>query len=566
MSHIVMLIVTDAARSLNYNQNNLHNIRHIQNLVQRYFVFKGPDCNNCYMLALGNMLLIRAVSQSDKLLERAVFQYLIRINQVVPIQILIALVTMNHKIPAINPRLIIHGGAGNILPSNLSPEKYQKSHDSLLSILAQSHHFLTHPSSFPLGTTSSASALDTVTFAVSLLEDNPLFNAGHGAVFTRDGINELEASLMVSRGKKKRGIGLMGLRHVKNPIKLAREMLLRGEDDLEGGNGEHRIQMSANSPSGAQGHCQLHQYSAENLARRWGMEMVSPSYFFVQARWDEHIRGLEKESQGLGIATWDEEHFFPQGTCGAVALDSEGVIAVATSTGGITNKLTGRIGDTPTLGAGFWAEEWEEKCPAQTIMQEPAPALILSETLKGLIADCFPSLSIYSPITGRDIALDPKVSKYRNTGTDNRVLRSTGMSGTGNGDSFLRLSAVRTASAIARYRPFTSLQTALSEMTGPGGELVKSAGPRWQKTGEGEAGIIGIELTVVIDAKGNRKSVAADIVEDYNCGGMFRAAVGRNGKAVMRAWKPGQYEGLDVYKGEGKEYDLRDLLSEEMLR
>lgn len=128
---------------------------------------------------------------------------------------------------------------------------------------------------------------------------------------------------MVSRGKKKRGVGLMGLQHVKNPIKLAREMLLHGEDDLEGGNGEHRGPMMKarmkGKGTGAQGHSQLHKFSAEELAKEWGLEIVDPSYFFVQARWDEHIKGLEKEKAGE-VSTWDAEDFFPQGTCGAVAL------------------------------------------------------------------------------------------------------------------------------------------------------------------------------------------------------------------------------------------------------
>lgn len=465
--------------------------------------------------------------------------------------------------PSITPRLIIHGGAGNILPSNLPPSKYEQYHDSLLSILAHAHHFLTSPTSFPLSESPSASALDAAAFAVTLLEDNPLFNSGHGAVFTLDGINELEASVMVSRGKKKRGVGVMGLRHVKNPIKLAREMLLHGEEDLEGGNGEHRGPMSADGLGmGAQGHSQLHVVSAEKLAEQWGLEMVEPSYFFVQARWDEHINGLEKGKSG-GISTWHAESFFPQGTCGAVALDSEGVICCATSTGGMTNKLTGRIGDTPTLGAGFWAEEWEEEYPSkeEAMLRQTGAPLILSETLKGLLADCFPNPTMYSPLLNNDIDLNT-LSK------GDRVFRSTGMSGTGNGDSFLRLNAVRTASAMARYRSTkyhkTSLQVAISEVSGPGGDLVKSAGDRWRKTGEGEAGIIGIELTVVTDPNGEKKSAVSHIVNDYNCGGMFRAAVGKNGKAVMRVWKPGQHEGLDAYVGEGKEYDLRDWLDEKL--
>jgi L-asparaginase len=452
--------------------------------------------------------------------------------------------------PSITPRLIIHGGAGNILPSNLPPKKYKDYRDSLLKILSASHHFLTSPSSFPLAPRSSASALDAVTFAVALLEDNPLFNSGHGAVFTRDGINELEASLMVSKGKKKRGVGVMGLRHVKNPIKLAREMLLRGETDMEGGN----------DGSGGQGHCQLYRDSAEKLAEEWGLEMVDQKYYFVQSRWDQHKKGLEKEQKGEGLATWDHEEFIPQGTCGAVALDSAGVVAVATSTGGLTNKLTGRVGDTPTLGAGFWAEEWEEDFPLEeSISRQTGPALVLSETLKGLIADCLPSLMTYSPL--------PTDEKFASRA--DRVFRSTAISGTGNGDSFLRLNAARTASAIAKYRGSksrqkTTLQEAVTEISGPGGDLEKSAGERWQKTGEGEGGIIGIELTVLTDAKSYLKAAVSHTVDDYNCGGMFRAAVDKNGKAVMRVWRPGQHQGLEAYDGEGVQYDLKAWLDEEM--
>jgi L-asparaginase len=188
---------------------------------------------------------------------------------------------------------------------------------------------------------------------------------------------------------------------------------------------------------------------------------------------------------------------------------------------------------------------------------------VLSEILKGLMADCFPSLTTYSPLPKDDIDMSLLTR-------GDRVFRSTGMSGTGNGDSFLRINAVRTASAIARYRGSkslhkTSLQEAITEVSGPGGDLVKSAGDRWRKTGEGEGGIIGIELTVVTDANGMKKSAVSHIVDDYNCGGMFRAAVDKHGKAVMRVWKPGQHSGLENYEDEGKEYDLRDWLDEKAL-
>jgi len=370
----------------------------------------------------------------------------------------------------------------------------------------------------------------------------------------------------------------MGLQHVKNPIRLAREMLIRGERDLEGGNGEHRGPMTSTRDDvtdaaeygegkgkgggGAQGHSQLHKVSAERLAERWGLEIVPTKYFFVQARWDEHIAGLEKEKEGKGgdgNASWDATAYFPQGTCGAVALDADGVLATATSTGGMTNKLTGRIGDTPTLGAGFWAEEWEEDIPSPSFpstenqlrerLRNQRQVLEVSDTLRGVLADCFPSLGTYSLIPTPHEDLEFRDEKRKRKG--GKRIRGAALSGTGNGDSFLRLAAVRTASAIARYRPNTSLQSAVSEITGPGGDLVKSAGDRWKKTGEGEGGIIGIELSVVEGEEGE-----GTIVLDYNCGGMFRAFVNEGGKAVMRVWKEGQYAGLDIYEGEGKEYDV----------
>ncbi|KAL3421833.1 L-asparaginase precursor [Phlyctema vagabunda] len=450
----------------------------------------------------------------------------------------------------IAPRLIIHGGAGNILPTNLPPAKYKLYQKSLLTILSNTYHYLQQGND----------ALDTVTYAVTQLENNPLFNSGHGAVFTRDGVNELEASVMVSSGKKKRGVGLMGLQHVKNPIKLAREMLIRGERDLEGGNGEHRGPLVTNDvvheDAGAQGHSQLHKFSAEKLAKAWGLELVNPEYFFVQARWDEHISGLKKEKEGKGHASWDALEFIPQGTCGAVCLDTDGVCATATSTGGMTNKLTGRIGDTPTLGAGFWAESWEEAYPSkqEVMLRQAGPGLILSETLKGMVSDCLPSLTIYSPLSSEsDIDLQ----------RGDKIIRSTAMSGTGNGDSFLRTNAVRTASAIARYKG-VSLQQGISDVTGPGGELVKSAGDRWKKTGEGEGGVIGVECTIIVDKNGEKKSATSHIVDDYNCGGMFRAAIDKYGKAVMRVWRPGQYDDLEGYEDEGRQFDIRDFMDEKI--
>ena len=453
----------------------------------------------------------------------------------------------------VQPRIIIHGGAGNILPSNLPKEKYLAFADGLLRILGQAHAYLTTPDEKH----GSRSALDTAAYAVSLLENNPLFNSGHGAVFTRDGVNEMEASVMVSRGKKKRGVGVMGVKLVKNPVLLAREMLIRGEDDLEDGNGEHRGPMNEDSHknSGAQGHSQLFGGINEELAKRWGVETVEDqSYFLTQNRWDEHIASLNRDKKGKQ-ATWDANEYISQGTCGCVVLDTEGVLCVATSTGGMTNKLTGRVGDTPTLGAGFWAEEWELHVPG-FVPQAPA-SISIPSALKGVLADCLPGLSLYSPLsTGI-----PEPSTMRLAPNDNfddcTIMRSTAISGTGNGDSFLRTCAARTASAIVKYNRHTSLAEAATDITGPNGELQRSAGDRWKKTGEGEGGMIGIESQILVFVDGKTSHIS-EIVDEFNCGGMFRAYVDERGKAVMRVWRREDEEKMrkDGYHIEGIAQEL----------
>lgn len=388
-------------------------------------------------------------------------------------------------------------------------------------------------------------ALDVATYAVSLLELNPLFNAGRGAVYTTAGTHELEASVMVSSGYRKRGVGVMKVRGVKHPIKLAREMLVQGEKD-DGG--------------GARGHAQLEGETCLRLARRWGLEMVRPSWYWTRRRWDEHRRGLgldcdddtyeknkkaadegwdnmaddqpksadpcqEQDADGsaVGDIHWDGKVYLPQGTVGAVVLDSFGVLCVATSTGGLTNKLPGRIGDTPTLGAGFWAEEFYDDRLQLPNYAAPSPIPPLSE----MIGDCLPSLSGYLPVLQQDSSPGAGV-------------RAVAMSGTGNGDSFLRTAAARSAAAIARYssKPaltrggapgMVSLQEAVRAVAGPGGQLQRSAGDRWGKTGEGEGGIIGLEL---INGKGR-------VVFDFNCGGMFHAWIDDDGKARFELFQDG---------------------------
>ncbi|KAF5024090.1 hypothetical protein F66182_3834 [Fusarium sp. NRRL 66182] len=430
----------------------------------------------------------------------------------------------DQNVPKVKPRIIIHGGAGNIQRETYPRELFQAYRKTLIDIVTKTEQYMSpqNGAASEKSTKKLPSALDTATFAVRLLEDNPLFNSGHGSVFTRDGINELEASVMVSRGHKKRAVGVMGLRHVKNPILLARAMLEHGEDDLEA-RPRGTSSGDLNVPS-AQGHTQIHGKAAEQLAEQYGLTLVHSSYFYTQRRWDEHIRALEREKKGLGQATWSATEYLPQGTCGAVALDQDGVICAATSTGGLTNKLTGRIGDTPAVGAGFWAEEWSEDGDPtgssawnrlKDAVAQPGPSVILSDILRGTLADCLPTPMLYSPA-------------YT---TSDRLCttRSIGGSGTGNGDSFLRTNALRTLAAVARWKPESGAK-AITHVAGRGGELERSAGDRWGRTGEGEGGIIGIEHVVVRDSHGRAVDTRSDILMDFNCGGMFRAWIDDSGK------------------------------------
>jgi L-asparaginase len=383
----------------------------------------------------------------------------------------------------VRPRLIIHGGAGNLQKEIFSPQEREQYRKSLRFILNSAYVLLSR----------GADALEVATHAVTLLEDDPLFNASKGAVFTRDGKNELEASVMVSRGKRKRGCGLMLLKHVKHPILLAREILLRGDDeDGQGG--------------GATTHVQLSGSEAEALAERYGLEMVDPAYFWTEKRWKEHIKGLERAATGSGSAHWDAREYVPQGTTGAVVMDQRGTLCVATSTGGMTNKLPGRIGDSPTFGAGFWAEEWQTSVPPslQDAEVQKAPD-VLPPAIAQLLDDCLPgfAFSAYQPL--------PDNGKASPT-----VTRAAAVGGTGSGDTFLRLCACHAVAAIARFssHPARTLQSALTQMAGPGGELQVAAGNRWGRTGEGEAGMVGIEVGPTGEGV---------IAADFNCGGMFRA-------------------------------------------
>ncbi|MBL7899128.1 MAG: isoaspartyl peptidase/L-asparaginase [Crocinitomicaceae bacterium] len=217
--------------------------------------------------------------------------------------------------------IAIHGGAGTILKSLMTPEREAQYKAGLKEALEAGQKILK----------ANGSALDAVEVAVRCLENNPLFNAGKGAVFTNDGKNELDASIM--RGDTLEAGAVAGVKNVKNPISLARAVMEKSEHVLMCGAG------------------------AEKFARSINTEFADDAYFFVQARFDQLQEA--KKTDGVFLdhtgESASEENKKKFGTVGAVALDVHGTIAAATSTGGMTNKKFGRAGDSPIIGAGTYA-------------------------------------------------------------------------------------------------------------------------------------------------------------------------------------------------------------------
>ncbi|KAK5198617.1 hypothetical protein LTR92_001088 [Exophiala xenobiotica] len=309
------------------------------------------------------------------------------------------------------PTVILHGGAGSISRASLPPELWDRYRSSLLKYLTDARKLLE----------SGASALDAACVAATWFEDDPLFNCGRGSVFTEQGTIEMEASVMVcsldragpGAGRIKRGAAVSLVRNTRHPILLAKEVLLAADED-RGTGGTSTL------------HCHLSGLDVE----QWGweekaLEKKTDRWFWTRKRWEEHRRGIHPP----GAYTYDDLlasvdpfastpsedgdidfHEYPsQGTVGAVCLDAWGNLAVATSTGGLTNKK------------------------------------------------------------------------------------------------------------------------ALTSVAGPGGELQQSAGDRWGHTGEGEGGIIGIEIVDLEsgqargDHKDRLRKKRGKAVFDFNCGGLFRA-------------------------------------------
>jgi beta-aspartyl-peptidase (threonine type) len=211
-------------------------------------------------------------------------------------------------------KLVIHGGAGTIKKAKMPAAKELEIRASLDRALAAGSKILS----------SGGSALDAVEASVRVLEDDPNFNAGRGSVFTYDGNNEMDASIM--DGRTRAAGAVTGVTATKNPISLARAVMEKSE------------------------HVFLSREGANEFSRQQGLEQVPPEYFAT----DQRRRQLEL-FKSKKVSALDIEYKF--GTVGAVALDKDGHVAAATSTGGMTGKRWGRIGDSPIIGAGTYADD-----------------------------------------------------------------------------------------------------------------------------------------------------------------------------------------------------------------
>lgn len=221
------------------------------------------------------------------------------------------------KAATASPLLVIHGGAG-VERKDFSAEEERAARAALTEALCRGHAELM----------AGKPALDAVTAAITVLEDDPSFNAGRGAVFTHDGKNELDSSLM--DGATLRAGAVAGVHTIRNPILLARAVM------------EH-------SP-----HVMMVGEGAEMFAAEQKIPQVDPAYFRTDKRWQQLQRALKEEAAGQAHADLETAKHF--GTVGAVALDRDGKLAAGTSTGGMTNKRYGRVGDSPIIGAGTYAD------------------------------------------------------------------------------------------------------------------------------------------------------------------------------------------------------------------
>jgi beta-aspartyl-peptidase (threonine type) len=222
--------------------------------------------------------------------------------------------------------MVIHGGAGTILKKNMTPETEAAYIAVLTEALKAGYAEIQ----------AGKSSLDAVETTIHVLENDPHFNAGKGAVFTHDGRNELDAAIM--DGKTQMAGAVAGVTTIKNPISAARAVMEKSEHVMMVGTG------------------------AEEFAKEAGLEIVDPKYFWTKERWNGLQQALKEDSTKAVLDHGNKKsellgtknHDYKFGTVGCVALDKAGNLAAGTSTGGMTNKKYGRVGDAPIIGAGTY--------------------------------------------------------------------------------------------------------------------------------------------------------------------------------------------------------------------
>jgi beta-aspartyl-peptidase (threonine type) len=313
--------------------------------------------------------------------------------------------------------IVIHGGAGTITKSSIKPEIEKEYRDKLSEVLTAGYDILKR----------GGTAIDAVESVIKLMEDSPLFNAGKGAVFTHEGTNELDASIM--DGRTLNAGAVAAVKYVKNPIGLARLVMEKSWHVMLAGDG------------------------AEAFAREQGVEMMPADYFRTERRWNQLQRIIKEDSRQDDSLKLERKKNPPagtpgseHGTVGCAALDQYGNLAAGTSTGGMTNKRFGRVGDSPIIGAGNYANN-----------------------------------------------------------------KTCAVSGTGDGEYFIRLSVGKDISDLMEYKGMSVVEASeavISKLTDLGG------------TG----GVI------ALDGKGN-------IAMPFNTAGMYRAYIDKSGKPVVLIYR-----------------------------
>lgn len=242
------------------------------------------------------------------------------------VALFISVLTLNVAAQQKKYVMVIHGGAGTILKKNMTPEKEAAYVAALTKALTAGYAEIK----------AGKSSLDAVEATIHVLENDPHFNAGKGAVFTHDGRNELDAAIM--EGKTLMAGAVAGVTTIKNPISAARAVMEKSEHVMMFGDG------------------------ADKFAKEVGLEIVDPKYFWTKERWDGLQDAIKEDSTKAVLDHGSKKssllgtinHDYKFGTVGCVALDKAGNLAAGTSTGGMTNKKYGRVGDSPIIGSGTY--------------------------------------------------------------------------------------------------------------------------------------------------------------------------------------------------------------------